>query len=312
MDEEKNIGTDISQQPLIKEAISTEEKSKNTRSEPLKFKPKALVASSGGVKGFYQLGALVVADEKYQLLSEVDTFAGTSVGAAIMYLLAIGYSPYQIFMIALHTKLISNLSDISISKAIQNSGILENTKMIDLLTTLTKAKMKTIPTLLELKNKYGKHFIATTVNLTNEDRLEYLDYNTYPDLNCITAVIMSMTIPGIFEKMEYKGCLYVDGALANPYPINYVDDGKRDVLGVCINMKRQGSITKTEYFCRAAMVSMDTIKEMLKAGASDKCKTINIMSHSLSLIDIGDTFEQRVTMFYEGMDTGRKVCSTFV
>ena len=171
MDEEKNIGTDISQQPLIKEAISTEEKSKNTRSEPLKFKPKALVASSGGVKGFYQLGALVVADEKYQLLSEVDTFAGTSVGAAIMYLLAIGYSPYQIFMIALHTKLISNLSDISISKAIQNSGILENTKMIDLLTTLTKAKMKTIPTLLELKNKYGKHFIATTVVRTTQMRI---------------------------------------------------------------------------------------------------------------------------------------------
>ncbi len=283
-----------------KDVIDDPEKDVQSLSQ---WKPTVLVLSGGGVKGFAQLGSLVLLSH-YKLLDSINIYVGTSVGAMICYLLAIGYSPFEIFIIAIHTMLIEDVSAISLKGAIENLGIIDHTKMLGILEELTKIKFGKVLTLLELKN-LGIHYAATTVNLhkKNGTYLEFLDYLTYPDLSGPKAVTMSTNIPGFFTKLEHEGCVYIDGGFANPLPIDYKDDGNHDILAISTDVEREGKIeTLMEYFLRAAFVSMNELKRRIKKTSTGKCKILEIKTDTGGVIDIGTNFANRSMMYCLGFE----------
>lgn len=267
------------------------------------WEPTVLVLSGGGIKGFAQLGSLMLLHH-YKLLDSIKIYVGTSVGAMICYLLAIGYTPFEIFIIALHTTLIEDVSSISLKGAIEQLGIIDHTKMLNILEKLTEAKFGRVLTLLELKN-IGIHYAATTVNLhkINGSYLEFLDYNTYPNLSGPKAVTMSSNIPGIFSKLEYNGCVYIDGGFADPLPIDYKDDGTYDILAISTDIEREGKIeTISDYFLRAAFVSMNELKRRIKTSCTSRCKILELRTNGIGVIDIGTNFANRVGIYCVGFE----------
>ena len=77
----------------------------------------------------------------------------------------------------------------------------------------------------------GKTLIITTSNITTMST-EYMDKSTQPNLPCLTAINMSISIPVVFIPIYYKGCYYADGGLSNNFPIDYLDDGKNEIIGI--------------------------------------------------------------------------------
>ena len=70
----------------------------------------------------------------------------------------------------------------------------------------------------ELHSLTGKTLVIATTNITREC-IEYISHETNPDLPVYLAIKMSGSIPFYFTPVEWKGCLYVDGALLDNFPI---------------------------------------------------------------------------------------------
>lgn len=190
---------------------------------------KSLVLSGGGIKGFAFLGSLHNL-YKQGKLNNIDKFIGTSVGSVICLLLSIGYSPREIYQKCDNI----SLSISSISSMLKDFGFLDTNTVSNLLTTMVKVKFGKIPTLKELYSITSKHFISVTTNLS-KTCVEYLDHETYPNLDCVKACEMSFAIPFIFKSIKYEGCVYVDGGLLDNFPIdmNFVDGEER--IGIYVD-----------------------------------------------------------------------------
>lgn len=276
-------------------------KSEKERPTPL-FLPDVLCLSSGGEKGFMMLGVLFYL-HRNGLLRNIKTYIGSSVGSMINYLLAIGYTPLEICVVALTTSLLKDYPGITIQKIIENYGLIDHRELQGILEELSRMKLGYVPTLSQLFEK-GITLIATTVNIS-EEKVEYLSASNYPDLSGPEAVMMSITIPFIFAKKEYKGCFYVDGALGDPFPLLHLDDGKRNILGIAVEVIRSKNIESITEFCyRIALASMKEIKRSSKARASQRCKALDIKSESVSILSYGDTFPGRIGMFCKGLWEG--------
>ena len=74
-----------------------------------------LVLSGGGVKGILMLGAIQYMIDN-RLLEKTTTYIGTSVGAMIGYLLAIGYTPIEIVAYLCNHGNSSELTNFDISR----------------------------------------------------------------------------------------------------------------------------------------------------------------------------------------------------
>ena len=55
----------------------------------------------------------------------------------------------------------------------------------------------------------------------NEFKMHDLSYKTHPDMQVLTAVYMTSSIPVLFSPVCIDGHCYIDGGLVNNYPLNY-------------------------------------------------------------------------------------------
>jgi predicted acylesterase/phospholipase RssA len=74
-----------------------------------------------------------------------------------------------------------------------------------------------------LYQKTGKWFECNAV-CVEEDRHVFINHETWPGLCVADALVMSMCLPVLFQPVNIKGKLYVDGGLhqnllINRYPI---------------------------------------------------------------------------------------------
>jgi predicted patatin/cPLA2 family phospholipase len=69
----------------------------------------------------------------------------------------------------------------------------------------------------------GYEFEIVVTNL-DKDTTEYFNHQTEPDLCCVEAVLMSITIPLIFQSYIYKNNIYLDGAISQAFPIQKYKD----------------------------------------------------------------------------------------
>jgi predicted acylesterase/phospholipase RssA len=98
---------------------------------------------------------------------------------------------------------------------------------------MTIEKIGYLPTLQDLKTKFNKTLICITYNLT-DNTSEKLSYDNFPNLPCITAIRMSCNLPLIFENYKYGTKYYIDGGIANHFPINIGDEIGNKVLGILL------------------------------------------------------------------------------
>jgi len=198
-------------------------------------KKNILVLAGGGIKGIYIIGCLKYLEEK-GFLKNIDTYAGTSIGGILSFMLNIGftidemYKFSKIFDLEKSTDFnIANISNIFNTYSICNNDNLE--KIL-----INQMKLKNINPdikLIELYKKTKKKLILTTVCI-NTKQVEYLSYETYPEMPLITALKMTSAVPLLFPFVEYNDKKYVDGGLLENFPISIFDDQLDKVIGINI------------------------------------------------------------------------------
>ena len=162
------------------------------------------------------------------LLYKVDTYCGVSVGAIISLLIIAGYKIREIVGETCKSHIFDKKTNSSPTSYQSNEP--SRQRLIELILN----KLGSVPTLYELYMKTGKALITTTLNITDEIT-QYMGPFTHPNMSCIDAVMYSRNIPFLYyQLMDGQGKIYVDGALGNPYPVDYFDDGKTNILGLYI------------------------------------------------------------------------------
>jgi NTE family protein len=64
--------------------------------------------------------------------------------------------------------------------------------------------------------------------------VEYISYETYPEMPLITAIKMTSAVPILFPFVEYNNKKYVDGGLLENFPISIFHDQLDKVIGINI------------------------------------------------------------------------------
>lgn len=240
-----------------------------------------LVISGGAVKGLLALGALqYLKDNNY--INELKTYVGTSVGAMICYLLAIGYTPIEI-IVNLCTSNLTNDLEYDFLKMVEGIGAMNFLIIQEFLEKLTVDKIGKLITLEELKNEYNKTLICTTYNLSKR-QVEYLSYENNPKLPCIVALRMSASLPLAFERFKYQNNYYIDGGVADNLPISIVDTPNNKESIIVINLITLSGIKEctdrkvnalTQFQDVVTILIEDKIKNKIKETSSN-CKIITL------------------------------------
>jgi len=266
--------------------------------------PRTLVIGPGGVKGMMILGCLVPLEDIHYL-KYIDTYCGVSVGSIISLLLIVGYKVREIISKACKYDFFQN-SCFDMTKIIEHKGMLSNEPIRQKLSKLILKKMGTIPSLYELYMKTGKSLITTTLNIT-EEKTEYMNYQTHPLISCIDAVMYSVNIPFIYyQLLDKNGNSYIDGALGNHYPIDYVDDDKTNILGIYVKTLFDNNNNIIDYSHKIIEVSMDQARLRKINNASNYCKHILLETKNSSIIGLDLNIKMLADLVYEGYKVGNQ------
>jgi hypothetical protein len=225
---------------------------------------KKVLIGPGGIKGFLELGALMFLEEN-EMLKNVNEYIGISIGSILALMIVMGYKTMDIYQDAIETDYFQDLINLKLSnlKEIKNNmGLISNIRIRDQLYFRIYSKYGYIPTLNKLYELTKCKLVCVALNL-DQERTEYLSYETYPDMPCLDAVLLSINIPILFYTIKYNDNVYVDGALGDPYPVHLFeekdidkqqkkDKREENYLGISIesytNMMENASDTNIIYY----------------------------------------------------------------
>lgn len=198
-----------------------------------------LALSCGSAGGYGQLGALHYFYSETESMKDCRYFAGASVGAAVGCLLAIGYTPIEVFA-ELCTNDVNEFLEVNFNlmNLITTWGMVENHKFLEYISKMIKKKLGFIPTFKELYEMNGNTLITVSYCLSKNQPC-YFTYQTQPDMPISVGVWLSCNIPILFDKAEYNGEVYIDGAVFDRCPAyflkNYIrDEVKTDDFNVMV------------------------------------------------------------------------------
>lgn len=188
-----------------------------------------LVLSGGGARGLAHIGVLKALKEQG---IEVQGVAGTSMGSIVGGLYASGHSPEQVERIAREMDWAYAFSDRSPrSHSLYEYRQLDAGLPVDYHIRLSREGIKLPRAIFQ-----GQHLslvldelFAPVLSVDNFDKLPIPFRAVASDLvsgdavvidrgNLSTAIRASMSIPGIFEPVEYNNMLLVDGGIASNIP----------------------------------------------------------------------------------------------
>lgn len=288
------------------------------------YYPRVLSLGYGAEKGLLMLGFLSTIEDS-QMLTRVDTYVGVSIGAIISLLMIAGFSIREIIGESTKLDIFKNWGSLDIQAAIDKGGFISTEPIRQRLTQLIVSKFGSIPTIHGLYLITGKSYNIVTFDVTNMVSVIMGPFN-HPNVSCIDAAMFSMNIPFIFYRLVHEGKIYVDGALGNPYPVDYFDDGRTDILGVYIKtvypvvpsltgtnrsiistVNSADETNKTPnaiYFLKIIDYLLDRGRDQVLRTVSNKCTHVCLQT-SIS-IGLGITQDIKAQMLIEGYNKGKE------
>lgn len=261
--------------------------------------------SSGGYKGFGVLGALAILDI-HGYMDKMTKFSGCSVGAIITLLIACGWKPIELYRRSISVKIFSGLSDINIEKFKTEHGLVSIDPLRRVLESLIVEKRynKTVklPTLLDLHNE--GFYLAFSVCDRISKAGRKIDYISNPTLLASEAALMSSNMPFIFPPMEFEGMLITDGALTNPFPLEYIDNGDDSILGIVVYGKESDRDSIIDHITETLMISIEEMQRFSTRRASSKVDVLEMIVEELNYLAVAG-YKVRNSMFFKGMEDGK-------
>lgn len=266
-----------------------------------------LVLSGGAMKGLAQLGALEALMERGTYNYEyIDTFAGTSIGAVLCFLLVCGYTPKEIFTKALEIKDFfpsEQREDTDISKILERTGLLTNMEFGKQIMDLCTEKMGSdfIPTFENLYNKTGKRLVIVATNLTKHSP-EYFSHVSHPRMSVISALRLSTNIPVVFQNIKYCNSYYTDGGISDNLPLEFVDDKKSNIIAISVHTSYNTDYTLNNipHLLRNLLSIPISRNQRNVEKSCDRNRVLMIAIDVKSSSGIIMTDEQKQEMFSEG------------
>jgi predicted acylesterase/phospholipase RssA len=264
-----------------------------------------LVLAGGMTKGFGIVGSLQCLQDR-GILPHVRKFVGTSIGAILAYLVCIGYTPIEIMVVSCQKPIFEKMSQIDLVNVMQGNGAMSFHIFQEMLEKMTIDKAKKFLTLSDLHTRYNKELVCCTYNLTLQ-KPEYLSYHTHPDLPCITALRMSANVPFLFETFVYDDYQYVDGGVADNFPIRQVAPGdvalgiRTIVRAISSDPDKENNNRLLVHFLSILTVPITRVEELSMADQPTPVVAIPLPSHLTSTFHLTNT--EKFDMFSIGYET---------
>ena len=234
-----------------------------------------LILSGGGPSGIAYIGIFKALFEKKILskdLSGIKEIITTSVGIlfSLLYMLSMNEQSIQKFMFELDILSFLDTENLEIDNLLLQFGLFDNSKIGESVNSFIRHLLHHED--ITLKELYDKIPIQLTVKVFNSTKkqLEYISYQTDPNLKLSLLARMTTAIPFFFKPVEYNDCLYVDGGLRGHFPIEKCQS--KNYLGLFI---QGGSVPKDSElfnlfplleFIHSLMINQDTIVQEIKDG----------------------------------------------
>lgn len=285
-----------------------------------------IVLAGGALKGIATLGALQYAQDN-QYISDVIVYAGTSSGAIICFLLAIGYTPIEI-IVSMCTKQTLEKIDLfgktdftNIKSLVDGGSVCTYSHIQQFLETMcTDKNINASITFEELITLRKKKLICSTYNFTQKKNM-YLSCDTTPDLECLLGVRMSCNIPVIFESVVYKGDKYIDGGVSDNFPINIVDIPGYRILGIYhkldinsdTNISSSDNLSPTDAalaIYKLLMIPLDELVKFKIKSLSDRCVLVQLETPTVNMMNFGLNKAEQLDMFSRGYQKSRSTLAS--
>lgn len=206
-----------------------------------------LALSGGGIRGIAHAGALkALEDNKIA----VDIIGGTSSGALVASLYAMGYSPYYIYL--LFKRYAKDIVGINSSPVISGIGNFFKSKKVSMTGLKTGESIEEAYNNLALRNGIKKindikkmPIVIPAVDI--KESKEYVFTNRIPidtkqkdkyinDISIGKAVRASSSFPAVFCPCEFKKHSFLDGGVLDNIPVTEVKKQGADKI-IAINFK---------------------------------------------------------------------------
>lgn len=308
MDENANMNTtntnvdSDSQSDNICTVNTQDNKNTDTVDVP-RYEYDSIIISGGALHGILPLGAISYCIDRH-MLDGIKTYVGVSSGAITCYLLSLGYSAIDMLVYIIQNNITEKMSKLNVYSMIDGNGALSFSVLQEHLEKMTIEKIGYFPTLKNMKDKYGVTLVFVTYNMTRKIK-EYLSWETYPDLMCITALRMSAGFPFVFEKFKYGDSYYIDGGLCDNFPIEIAIKSKLHALCFLLKQNDEGpdvrSFNMIEYLYELIKVPINTILDMKEYTLlSNDIKIIKLVSGSFNILSVGMNSIIKLDMFSSG------------
>jgi NTE family protein len=267
-----------------------------------------IVFSIGGTSGICHVGCVKALEECGEL-NNLKSVVGISAGSIIGCLVVLKYSFEEIKLLieTIDFKTLFTFSLDSLLNIETNLGIDNGEKLKKVLQIVIEHKtQKEMLTFKELYDINPVLFTTGSVNITT-GKLEYFNKNTSPNLSIYKAVMMSSSIPILFNPITYNGNLYVDGGILGRYPINnpFIEN-----CNCCIGFK----IDNVLYY-KTTKITIDNyiirlINTLFINAQKYEHPTTNVFTVDIKIIESGFNFkinsENKQNMITEGYEKTKK------
>jgi len=163
------------------------------------------------------------------MLGEMRTLVGTSAGAIMAFMLALGMTSCEIehwVVVKLREARVNELDMVGVLDMFDNMGLDKGQKMEAFLRQMWRSHGKSDgvqnPTFRQFAKITGKNLIVCASNLTTA-KPEYFNVDTWPDLPVFTAIRASACIPMLFTPVIVKDMMFVDGGIFEILPVGALE-----------------------------------------------------------------------------------------
>ncbi len=265
---------------------------------------RSICLSGGGVAGIAHVGVLQKLHDDH-LAAGIDTIVGSSAGAIVGALYAIGMKPRSILdaLVAVDRSKIFRFENID--SFLVDYGLDDGKYFMAHIADLYMAEqVDPRITFVEVFRRFKKRLIITGTN-TSQHRPEYFSVDATPNMRVLDAVRISMSIPLLFTAVRRENGLFVDGGIRDNYPIEHClkDFTTRNplsrtlftVIGCSLDSLPPKTTPDLESFIFNVFAS--TVKRSL-----DEDHTINVYLTDLSSVDFDADAAQLTDAFDKGYE----------